>query len=405
MPNPFASQAPLSPSVGAAQAAAAGGGHRTNPFASSAPLASSSGKPINNPPFHPADLGLTDGHHGGTPHVMQTTAGLGPPPTSVSGSLGVTAGPGVGGSTTAPATTTRSPYPTPPEMHQQGAPPPVGVGGGAGGFPPPAYGGGFGGAPVGVGTGADGSGWGTGAETPAGYGAAGGFGGAPAPPSLFVPATAGLGMTGAAGAPMPTLFIPTAAGRLGGGAPESPAGGTNNVSTPPFEPPPAAVGLSYGAGLPKPATAAAGGAPPISLRGRERYCSGGAWVGPAPEWPKPPADATIGNADTSRVRPEHRRVVTIISQKHAGLMAGATGARRKELEGISTKLGGLFVFLNEGEGEAHISAPVAEQLALLCDAMAAGDAGAVSSHLLFISTHHWEEAAYWFPALKRLTKL
>lgn len=74
-------------------------------------------------------------------------------------------------------------------------------------------------------------------------------------------------------------------------------------------------------------------------------------------------------------------------------------------EGISTKLGGMLVFLNEGEGEEHISDPVADQLSSLCAAMQAGDVNAVNSHLLYISTHHWEEAAYWFPALKRLTKL
>jgi len=49
--------------------------------------------------------------------------------------------------------------------------------------------------------------------------------------------------------------------------------------------------------------------------------------------------------------------------------------------------------------------PVAEQLSRLCDALAAGDMGAVNAHLLHISTYHWTEAAYWFPALKRLTKL
>ena len=43
--------------------------------------------------------------------------------------------------------------------------------------------------------------------------------------------------------------------------------------------------------------------------------------------------------------------------------------------------------------------------AQLCSAMQAGDVNAVNAHLLYISTNHWEEAAYWFPALKRLTKL
>ena len=87
------------------------------------------------------------------------------------------------------------------------------------------------------------------------------------------------------------------------------------------------------------------------------------------------------------------------------MMAVAVGARRKELEGISTKLGGMLVFLNEGEGETHLSDPVADSLAALCDAMGAGDHATVNAHLLYISTHHWEEAAYWFPALKRLVKL
>ena len=147
------------------------------------------------------------------------------------------------------------------------------------------------------------------------------------------------------------------------------------------------------------------GAPPISLRGREKYCSGGAWVGPAPEWPKPPPDATIANADVSRVRPAHRQVVTTLREKFESLYAAAAGARKKELDGISTKIGGMFVFLNAGEGETHISGPVADALAALCAAMRAGDAATVNAHLLFVSTHHWEEAAYWFPSLKRLVKL
>ena len=44
----------------------------------------------------------------------------------------------------------------------------------------------------------------------------------------------------------------------------------------------------------------------------------------------------------------------------------------------------------------------------LHDALAAAeheDAATVNAHLLHVSTHHWEEAAYWFPSLKRLVKL
>jgi hypothetical protein len=79
-------------------------------------------------------------------------------------------------------------------------------------------------------------------------------------------------------------------------------------------------------------------------------------------WPAPPANATIASADTSRVLPQHRNIVAVIGEKFGALAAGAAGMRKKELEGISTKLGGMLVFLNEGEGEEHVSAPVAEQL-------------------------------------------
>ena len=113
----------------------------------------------------------------------------------------------------------------------------------------------------------------------------------------------------------------------------------------------------------------------------------------------------MANADVSRVRPQHVVVVSALRGKFDALYASSTGSRRKELDGISTKIGGLFVFLNEGEGETHVSVPVADSLASLCTAMNAGDVNTVNAHLLYVSTHHWEEAAYWFPALKRLVKL
>ena len=146
-------------------------------------------------------------------------------------------------------------------------------------------------------------------------------------------------------------------------------------------------------------------AAPISLRGRERYCSGGAWVGPAPEWPRPPADATVAGADTSGVLPKHAPIVAHVRRKHASLVAGSSGAKRRELESLDSKLGGMLVFLNAGEGETHLSAPVADALLGLCIAAEANDTRNINAHLLHISTHYWEEVAYWFPALKRLMRL
>ena len=63
-----------------------------------------------------------------------------------------------------------------------------------------------------------------------------------------------------------------------------------------------------------------------------------------------------------------------------------------------------FLGLEEGD-ERKVTGAVADALATLCEAMRAGDRATVDAHLLWISTNHWEEAAYWFPALKRLTKL
>ena len=73
-------------------------------------------------------------------------------------------------------------------------------------------------------------------------------------------------------------------------------------------------------------------------------------------WPRArvastPSRRHAENADVSRVRQRHARIPARVREKHAALMAAAVGARRKELEGISTKLGGMLVFLNEGEGE------------------------------------------------------
>jgi hypothetical protein len=105
------------------------------------------------------------------------------------------------------------------------------------------------------------------------------------------------------------------------------------------------------------------------------------------------------------VLPKHRPVVDFIRTKHGGLLATCAGAKRKELESLDSKLGGLLLFLNAGEGETHLSAPVADALLGLCTAAKAGDHETANQYLLHISTHHWEEVSYWFPAMKRLTRL
>jgi hypothetical protein len=84
--------------------------------------------------------------------------------------------------------------------------------------------------------------------------------------------------------------------------------------------------------------------------------------------------------------------------------------RLKELEGISNKIGGLFVFLNNTgaavsvDEENTITEPVVEALVTLSDSLASGNTPIVNSILLYLSQKHWEEVSYWFPALKRLTR-
>ena len=376
-----------SPKVGGQQ-------QRGNPFAASRPLAGAgAAAPAGAPPvstahhtagYPPAQPRAPTHPPAGPPH--QPTYGGIPQPTQQ----------------THPPAPAPSYYPTPPEMHQQGAAP---------GYPADGY------APGAMGPMAGG-----GIPQPTQH--------QPmqqpmtqpmtqqhAPPSMFVPApvptpTMG-GPSGVNGSA--SMFVP----RMTDGNNGPPPGSTPPValSSPPpvafnpgphtFAPSAGSSGRNSPAGT-KPPSVGVGtplGTPPISLRGREKYCSGGAWVGPAPEWPKPPPDATVANADVSRVRPQHAVVVSALRGKFDALYASSTGSRRKELDGISTKIGGLFVFLNEGEGETHVSVPVADSLASLCTAMNAGDVNTVNAHLLYVSTHHWEEAAYWFPALKRLVKL
>ena len=127
---------------------------------------------------------------------------------------------------------------------------------------------------------------------------------------------------------------------------------------------------------------------------------------PRAGWPRPPADATVAGADTSGVLPQHAPIVARTCAENTRRSSPPRSARSGESwSRLDAKLGGMLVFLNAGEGETHLSAPVADALLGLCVAADAGDAQNVNAYLLHISTHYWEEVAYWFPALKRLTRL
>lgn len=361
MPNPFASSGPLSPAVGANPAT-----QRRNPFASSAPLVGDGG-----------------------PHGHAAPPPTGPPPTTFSGGF------------TQPTQQTppygQGMYPTPPEMRGTPTMGVVQVGGaqmlgaqiGQYGQPAPVIQGNFGS------SGSLHSWEGSNIGHNSGLPQQSGFnnpGHQQQTPTLFVPAA-----TASPGISTPSMMTPAAMTPSNLGVPSSVTGSGAGLPT----------GMPTGvpSGMPSGTTPIQPIAAPISLRGRERYCSGGAWVGPAPEWPKPPAGATVVNADVSGVLPKHMPIVQHIRGKHGSLMASASGSKKRELESLDNKLGGMLVFLNAGEGETHLSAPVADALLNLCLAANAHDVQNVNAYLLHISTHYWEEVSYWFPALKRLMRL
>ena len=150
-----------------------------------------------------------------------------------------------------------------------------------------------------------------------------------------------------------------------------------------------------------------------TVRGRERYCSGGAWVGPAPAWPTPPATCSVETCDFSRVKPEYAKCCETFRKRYEGLFGGNNSdsnsvsfAKKKELEVVSRKIGGLFYLM--GKDIAEENGAVTQELGVklndLAGALERMDFGTVNAVLLDIGAKHWEEAVYWYPGLKRIVK-
>ena len=81
-------------------------------------------------------------------------------------------------------------------------------------------------------------------------------------------------------------------------------------------------------------------------------------------------------------------------------MSGQSGAKKREMEDNSKKLGTLFVKLNAGD----VSPGVAAKLKQFCSAVSAGDLSAASSAQVSLTTTDWDECSAWLQALKRLLK-
>ena len=150
-----------------------------------------------------------------------------------------------------------------------------------------------------------------------------------------------------------------------------------------------------------------------TVRGRERYCSGGAWVGPAPAWPTPPATCSVETCDFSRVKPEYAKCCETFRKRYEGLFGGNNSdsnsvsfAKKKELEVVSRKIGGLFYLTGKDIAEENgaVTQELGVKLTDLAGALERMDFGTVNAVLLDIGAKHWEEAVYWYPGLKRIVK-
>jgi hypothetical protein len=150
-----------------------------------------------------------------------------------------------------------------------------------------------------------------------------------------------------------------------------------------------------------------------TVRGRERYCSGGAWVGPAPAWPTPPLQCSLETIDFSEIKGEYKQCAETFRKRYLSLFGGSTAAdnnvsfaKKKELEVVSRKIGGLLYLMgrNIAEENGAVSATLGKKLIDLAQAMERMDVGTVNAVLLDIGAKHWEEAVYWYPGLKRIVK-
>ena len=118
------------------------------------------------------------------------------------------------------------------------------------------------------------------------------------------------------------------------------------------------------------------------------------------EPPAPPS--TVETADVSKVSAELKPIVQSLRSLFdtCKSMSGQSGAKKREMEDSSKKLGSLFVKLNKGD----VSDAVASKLKQFCSAIAAGDLSAASAAQVSLTTSDWDECSAWLKALKRLLK-
>ena len=125
---------------------------------------------------------------------------------------------------------------------------------------------------------------------------------------------------------------------------------------------------------------------------------------PPPRKPaEPPAPPpTVETVDVSKVSAELQPIVQSLRSLFdtCKSMSGQSGAKKREMEDNSKKLGALFAKLNAGD----VSPGVVEKLKQFCAAISAGDLSGASAAQVSLTTSDWSECSAWLQALKRLLK-
>ena len=122
----------------------------------------------------------------------------------------------------------------------------------------------------------------------------------------------------------------------------------------------------------------------------------------------------VETCDFSRVKPEYAKCCETFRKRYEGLFGSNNNsdsnsmsfAKKKELEVVSRKIGGLFYLMGKDitEEDGAVTQELGVKLNDLASALDRMDYGTINAVLLDIGVKHWEEAVYWYPGLKRIVK-
>ncbi|KAL0755130.1 hypothetical protein Bca101_092798 [Brassica carinata] len=117
---------------------------------------------------------------------------------------------------------------------------------------------------------------------------------------------------------------------------------------------------------------------------------------PAPVAPPP----TVQTADTSNVPAHQKPIVATLTRLFKETSDTLGPAKKRDIEGISKKVGSLFAKLNNEDISKH----AAEKLSLLCQALDKQDCNAALQIQTHMASTEWDECNFWLLPLKQMIK-